>query len=162
MNFNIYISCPIATSQQILNDCIVAAGSLGQNVSVRYWVRGTTYNLDDVVNTCDAFVLMLPNNQFQCRIDSLPPGCKKELQQAVAHYRPLFIAYRDSSSEINFYGASIRNGMVSGITGSSIRLKEKIAPFAKVYQYKPLTEDQLEWKVIVPPATEERLLLLLL
>jgi hypothetical protein len=104
---------------------IEAAKKLGADVN--YWTRGTVYNEQDNIAACDAFVLVLPSEEFKHSIERLPAGCKHELMLAQRRGKNICLAYRPMTGIPSFYDTSISASTISGIGGSSRMLANTIA-----------------------------------
>lgn len=112
-----YISCPMSIPQWQL-DLVQKRLRDAGNTAV-FWQRGTTYGdkEKDWIDTCDAFVIVLPEFAWQYVRTSLPKGCKAELEQAVAKGKPVYVAYRGvSNNAVAVYRTDVSlNGYVKGI-----------------------------------------------
>lgn len=122
--FRIYISCPISILEITLHMYVKAAEKLGTEVD--YWRRGTSYCERGNIEKCDAFILVLPSEEFKHSIERLPAGCKQELMLAQRHGKNIYIAYRPMTAIPSFYEADIRHGLIGGIDGSSRMLASTI------------------------------------
>lgn len=127
--FRIYISCPIALPNRVLSKYVSAAEALKANVS--YWRRGTTYGELPNILACDAFVIILPQEQFNCSLSSLPPGCRLELKEAEKAGKSIYIGYTPADRKAKFYEAAVA-GAIRGVAGTSDNLPEII----KTYETK--------------------------
>lgn len=120
-NHGIYISCPQQTPFDevlIYQKLIKAEG----NFDVKFWNK-ISYN-PNLMNECDSFAIMLPNNKWTYDIDDLPSGCKKEVLNAIEEFHELLLCYK-SQQGYNIYKAEINNGIISGIPGTSDVLNQK-------------------------------------
>lgn len=116
-NFEIYISCPISLADAVLTKYVRAAKKL--DAEVHYWNRGSTYSETNNINVCNAFVLILPQEKWKERVNSLPNGCRLELSLAQKASKKIFIGYTTADGEVKFYEASLCDGYISGWAGSS-------------------------------------------
>ena len=90
---------------------------------ISYWDRKSQYdqNLFDSVNA-----VIVINNNFSFNCGDLAPGVSKELTEAYYNSKPVFVAYKNSNGQINFYSVDLKSGNgvmkvtgFSGIQGSS-------------------------------------------
>jgi len=69
------------------------------------------------IKYCDAFVIVLPNFDWQATFSSLPKGCKAELDSAIKQNKDIYIAYRGvMNNALAIYKADISlPGHIRGI-----------------------------------------------
>jgi hypothetical protein len=91
MKANVYISCPISVSSEDFSKVIGLVARMGGKP--QYWVRGTTYKGHEDIKTCDAFVLVTPNNEFALSLFNISSGCRFEINLANHNAKRLFLAY---------------------------------------------------------------------
>lgn len=102
---NVYISCPIAVPECILNSTINSVKSLGHYPN--YWKRGTFYDKTKAVERCDVFVIILNNNLWTINSDYLTFGCKQEFITAMRHNKKILLAYNSSMNGLGIYDTEI-------------------------------------------------------
>lgn len=108
----IYISCPLSVSEATLEAVAEKAGNNGE-YNVRYWDRrGKGYN-EKLLEDADLILFILPGNSFGLPFQALPVGLQSELIKAHVLQKPLAVAYRNTSGEMNIYKA-IYDGNVKG------------------------------------------------
>lgn len=128
--FSIYISCPIAEPKTVLLQFYNAICAINPGkTKTQYWNRLENYHYKEAIDKCNAFVLILPNNSSNCPVNNLPPGCVRELNQAVAQGRPLYIGYKTTQGEYNTYKAEIIGNNITGMAGTSDFLKDAVQAF---------------------------------
>lgn len=133
--YKAYISCPISIDWADMKAAIKQVET--EVDTVTYWKRNTTYN-QNFVRDCDVFILLLPNIKFKASRGSLPPGCRNELDRALASGKPIYIVYKAQhgwktyDTEIS-YG---HNAGISGLAGTSHRLANDNQLFADKYVEK--------------------------
>lgn len=94
----VYVSCPMTVSQTVLDKTMKHLENLG--VAARAWERGTPYKEEDSIKYCDAFIIILPNNDFECFYpDKLPSGTKKELNLAYDLDKEIYLSYLPMDSD---------------------------------------------------------------
>jgi len=128
---NYYISCPISVDQKFIDDCSATLYGMGaQPIS---WERGTPYDHQEDIDTCDGFVLILPENKFSMEVDDLPVGCRRELARAQKALRPICLSYKVMNGESKIFSSNINNpgrsgsgGFYAGRAGSQHLIKEMI------------------------------------
>lgn len=135
-----YISCPMSVSQQTLDSYVAYAKEhLGTN-DVHYWKRGTPYSKEvtqTVISAVDAFIVILPDNEFKFGINSLPSGTRSELLYAISvkeegllNNKEIFIAYTNKADGAMFYSASYnKEGLIQGVSGSKYNFREYCSNF---------------------------------
>ena len=106
-----YISCPVSVSESHLQAIAIYVNKC--RWEHRYWERGSgVYNEGKFIDTCDAFILVLPENKFQYNVELLSSGCRRELKRAMGARRKVFLAYSGMNG-IHIYTTTI-NQMISG------------------------------------------------
>jgi hypothetical protein len=116
-----------------------------------FWERGTTYGDKEKnwINTCDAFVIVLPEFAWQYVRTSLPKGCKTELEQAVFQNKSIYIAYRtQTNNSLAVYKADLSvNAHIRGVPQtydslgqSSLKAMSFEKPVGKPSQLMQLSE----------------------
>lgn len=117
--FSVYISCPISVPIGILKKFASIPKNISSNCRVSYWDRKETYHFSHTIENCDAFVMILPDNQWGRPIGILPPGCRKELDKAIAYHRPIYLGYINSLGNPTIYKADTNDNFIKGIKGTS-------------------------------------------
>lgn len=131
-NHKTYISCPVSVEENTLIRC--AREVVSQGSEPRYWERGRPYS-DEDLKTSNAFVLILPNNQFEARITNLPSGCKKELMQAHMLGIPIYLAYQlKTTKEIKIFDTTLTDLTIKGVQGTSRQLQIDIDEYSKIHK----------------------------
>jgi hypothetical protein len=93
-----------------------------------WWIRGTPYT-DTALRDADIFVLIPRSYVFDFTMDYMTTGCKKELQLAYELGKPLYMAYRKKSGQLNIYPISLDSlkvGRVRALSGKYLRKNEVI------------------------------------
>lgn len=164
--FNIYISCPQQTPFEQLLIYKGLIESKAENIRVKYWDR-IQYN-PNLMNECESFAIMLPNNKWNYHIEDLPSGCKKEVLNAIKESHELLLCYK-SLSGYNIYKAEVSNGVISGIAGTSDVLNQRkyedtsIGAYGKQLKKSDFQIKELDSYITHLPSTnpDPRLLLLM-
>jgi len=115
----IWISCPISVPQVKL--AAFKAYLERHFPQVDTWDRESKYS-DRGLDSSDAVVFMLPNNEFRYGIENLPVGLKSELKRARDGKKKILIGYyRATSKEWAVYDAKFtRKPSYSGAWGRTI------------------------------------------
>lgn len=127
-----YVSCPLSVPQQTLDKYTQKLRGWITHDKVWWYQRGSAYKevfFNKVIQDADAFILVLPNNEFKLPIERLTAGCKRELIHALNNNKPTYLAY-EAASGFNIYEAVIEmNGssketlynsaIFSGVAGTS-------------------------------------------
>ena len=138
MNFSAYISCHIAMPWDTLMDVAsVVECSFSKNVEPIYWDRESPYQ-ENILPNSDCFIMISPGLKWSYYIQSLPPGCRKELKKAIKLGIPIYTVYKTSSKAIRIYETHIEDNYVCGITGTSDSLN-----FLK--KSKPMNNKREKW-----------------
>jgi hypothetical protein len=103
---NVYISCPIAVPEFILNSAINSVKSMGHFPN--YWQRGSFYDKTKAVERCDVFVLILKDNLWTINSDNLTFGCKQEFYTAMRHNKKILLAYNSSMNGLGIYDTELK------------------------------------------------------
>jgi hypothetical protein len=118
---SVYISCPLAIPESTHQLLIKTINStcIANNVICEWWVRGTKYN-ESLLTDANVFVLILPDNQFECEFEHLPIGCKKELEKVRSLNKRIFIGYFSKmANKYCVYDAGFTLTTIFGIPGTS-------------------------------------------
>jgi hypothetical protein len=115
---SVYISCPISVKEEFLDQVYKFIGN-ELEVDANLWERGSSYGIyeEDVINDCDGFVLIPPNNEFRLHISKLPSGCRKELNLAIESGSEIFLAYK-AKEGLHIYPVTIIGDILSGVSGT--------------------------------------------
>ena len=115
----IWISCPISVPQGKL--AAFKAYLERHFPQVDSWDRESKYS-DRGLDSSDAVVFMLPNNEFRYDVESLPVGLKSELKRARDGAKKILIGYyRATSKEWAVYDAKFtRKPSYNGAWGRTI------------------------------------------
>jgi hypothetical protein len=118
---SIYFSVPVSENF----NTFLSAIKKYKDFSHYFWDRDSLY-YPSYLQKADLFVLVLPEYAWDRSVNTLPVGCKKELEFAVKYGKPIFILYksRDGRGEYNIYNAEIYQlpsgtKMIRGIPGTS-------------------------------------------
>lgn len=126
--FKAYISCPVSIPRCDLKS-FVSHIAAEYNCEVKAWDRDGRYSDHDLV-TCNAFLIVLPEVSWKYSMDSLPSGCKKELQKAMDLDIPVYLVYKVSTGDIKVYQNRIyNNSIIEGISCSSYKFREAVDKF---------------------------------
>lgn len=90
------------------------------SVSVTYWDRGRDYGSSgevEAIKNCDAFIIVLPFNDFKMPIQKMPSGIYGELTKAMKLGKRIILAY-ESSEGPKFYETVIDKLMLAGLPGT--------------------------------------------
>ena len=102
-------------------------------MEVSFWDRSSIYS-DASLRNADVFLLVAPNNGFKFPFSSLPPGCQKELNQAISLKKSIYLIYTPTSSTVpepktyTLYVSSDKR-VVEGLPGSTGSLPSRIEEF---------------------------------
>lgn len=117
----LYLSCPMGISLQKLveveRDLTTKYGDVFR---IKRWARESPYDKSSLTSS-SVFVVMLPNNCFDYKIDNLPLGTKTELEYAIQNGMKIYIAYKKVFNEIQFYTAKIIDGRIYGTPGNYLQ-----------------------------------------
>ena len=130
----------MSVSGSILASHVKATQSMG--AAVTYWDRSSSYGLKKNVQTCDAFILVLPGNALNYLMSELPIGCRRELAEARSCSREIYIAYT-ANGKSSFYKASIFGNKIKGLIETFYKLASAVVIF-KLEQNKSDTSIDLE------------------
>jgi len=159
--FLVYISCPASVSINYLLKIADYIRLLG--AEVKFWNRMQTYNLEDTIRTCDAFLLITHDNSWNTFGRDLSPGCQKELRVALDSKREIFKAYKNTSLETNMYSTLIDSNcdFIEAVSGTKNILQKYISnhTFLNAASKNPCSEVIIN-QFITPKIIESRLLLL--
>lgn len=117
----VYIIAPLTTEwKEVL--ALKAKILIRPITEVSFYNRGTRYTEESLRNA-DKVIIMLPNNKFSYRIDSLPMSSKAELESARNLGKKIYLGYR-SSEGMNIYSIDFREDIskfqtIFGIGGTS-------------------------------------------
>ena len=114
---NVYISCPISVSLNVLKDTANLISKEGANPV--YWNRFDKYNHENDIKSCDAFVLINENNAFKKGTYSLPIGCLKELKVAIVNKRDLYLSYESANGRYLYQISTSDSEIVTGLPGTT-------------------------------------------
>lgn len=162
MSKSVYISCPIAVSQSVLDE-FAETVELIPNVVARYWERGTRYD-QRYFDTSDAYLFILPGNKFDCVSGELPIGLKRELQDAYESGKKIYVGYIAKDGCYNIYSADTNGRNIKGIAGTTHDLYDwanSTTGYA-LPKYDPITFEEKKAKVDTGNiALDSRLVLML-
>jgi len=117
----IYYSLPamLDSTSHIFNSTAKQLRTRFENVKCSKW-QGGSYN-PNLLDNCDIFVFTTLNNKFKFYDEDLPSGVRKELRRAKELGKKIFLIYKVSDGDINFYEISFnkQTGFVDGIPGTS-------------------------------------------
>ena len=121
----VYISCPMTVLQETLDKVIALVKQSG--VDPMYWRKGSPYDpgtFMNIIQRCDAFVIILPGLAWSAKGQAMTSGSRKEMNIAYNAGVPIYLAYQNKYDGIGLYSVRIeaaRTGegvyIVSEITG---------------------------------------------
>ena len=162
MSKSVYISCPIAVSESVL-DKFADTVELVSNVVARYWERGTKYD-QRYFDTSDAYLFILPGNKFECVSGELPIGLKRELEAAYESGKKIYVGYIAKDGSYNIYSAETNGRNIRGIAGTTHDLYNWASSTTgyALPKYDPITFEEKKAKVDTGNiALDSRLVLML-
>lgn len=117
----LYLSCPMTIPLEKLvaveRDLTARYGDVFR---IKRWARESPYDKSSLTSS-SVFVVMLPNNCFNYKINNLPLGTKTELEYAIQTGMKIFIAYKKVFNEIQFYKVKIIDGHIVGSSGNYLQ-----------------------------------------
>lgn len=106
-----YISCPLSVSEGDLEKVIQKTKEFNLD-RVYYYKKGTAYDTeayDRIIQSHDAFILVLPNFAWAMDYDKMTSGCRRELKIARDAKRKMYLAYKTTSGLVNIYVMEIEH-----------------------------------------------------
>lgn len=121
MQNKIFISAPLSVEWSTVANLATMIKNKGYKVF--YWDRYAKYNPMEL-DTSDAVVFILPNNQMSCSYNELPIGLKTELARAFSLDKKIYVARAsrfptDSDPGFSIYNAQTNGKWIQGIDGTS-------------------------------------------
>lgn len=104
-----YISCPMTVPKSDLDETIKLVQSYG--VMAHWWSKGTDYDekyYKEVIEDCNAFIVILPGMAWSCKADKMTSGSRKETTLAISAEIPIYIAYRNRTEGLGIYAADVK------------------------------------------------------
>ena len=93
--------------------------------NVTVWDRNYgNYQAPDFGNA-NIVVFMLPLNKFGYTKIHLPNGLKKELEEAIANGKQMYIAYKLADGKLSIYESRVNGGVFEAISGTSGNIFEE-------------------------------------
>lgn len=161
MSKSVYISAPVSLDRGTV---VKYYDQLSELFRVNIWKKGTTYDYN-MVHKSDIFVLLTTSNSLAMDMRYLPSGCARELKEAIALGKPIYLGYQTKAGDIYIYEAYIYGNTLSGITGTGGSIFRTHAP-TKESESEDVVSDVLyeevptvHWKSFL--AYDRRILLLL-
>jgi len=154
-----YISCPVSVDYE---NILYVEELIRQNDSdaqVIYWERNSLYR-DYWIEECDHFIIMLPDNKFECVVENLPSGVLRELRRAEKMKKSICMAYKNITyKKWNIYNTCRSMFSIGGLAGTPNRVFSNLPKVPQVESKKyPLTPKEC---YSAPTMQEKRLLLFL-
>jgi hypothetical protein len=88
-----------------------------KDFEVKLWDRKDFY--PEYFQNANEVVFMLPDNEFNYSIDSLPIGVKRELKEALRSGKKTYVAYITSGGDYNIYEAEANGLIFGGVKGTA-------------------------------------------
>ena len=114
MSKSVYISAPVSLDRGTV---VKYYEQLSEVFRVNIWKRGTTYDYSMVHNS-DIFVLLTPHNSWTMNKNYLPSGCARELKEAIALDKPIYLGYQTQSGDVYIYETDIYGTTLTGVAGT--------------------------------------------
>jgi hypothetical protein len=134
-NKRIYISCPIAVDKKVLVDFSKLVDAINGLTSC-YWERGSIYD-QNMFDTSDAYLFILPYNRFKADNSDLPIGLRRELLSAYKTGKKIFIGYITKSGEYTVYSAKTNGSDIEGIPGTTHEISSLVEKeFSDYFDYE--------------------------
>lgn len=114
MSKSVYISAPVALDRSTV---IQYYEQLSEVFRVKTYIKGTVYD-SNVVKNSDIFVLLTPHNSWTMNKNHLPSGCARELKEAIALDKPIYLGYRTKSGDVYIYETDIYGTTLTGVAGT--------------------------------------------
>jgi hypothetical protein len=108
MQNKVYISAPIAMEWSTVLSYKSKLDALG--FDVKLWDRNFRNYRKEDFDSADTVVILLPNNKFNGSQRDLPIGVCKEISDAYAQSKSIFIGYTPNSGVPEFYRAGVELG----------------------------------------------------
>jgi hypothetical protein len=106
------------------------------------WDRESRYDNSDLYKS-DIFLLLTSDNSWHIDTKYLPSGCKRELNQALAAGKPIYIGYKTKAGTVAIYETSLTRTMLSGVAGTGGSIFRTHAPVEQ-----PRTAREVEERVM--------------
>lgn len=120
-DINLYISCPVTVPlERLVGIESDLTAKYGDVFRIKRWARRSPYDKSSLTSS-SVFVIILPNNCFDYKIDNLPLGTKTELEYAIQNGMKIYIAYKRVFNEIQFYETTLLNGRICGSPGNYLQ-----------------------------------------
>lgn len=121
----VYLAVPMQVPNEWLKNAVKALNNKG--ITVYYWEKGTEYNTTEfgrVIHHSHAIVVMLPDNAFKMKINSIPAGTRSELTKAIEFGKSVYLSYC-SAMNVNLYATDhdqtfSRDCILSGVAGTTV------------------------------------------
>lgn len=126
MQNKVYISAPITMEWSTVLSYKLKLDALG--FDVKLWDRNFSNYRKQDFDSADTVVILLPNNKFNGSQRDLPIGVCKEISEAYAQSKSIFIGYTPNSGVPEFYRAGVQLGSrgyftIRGEGGSTTAIK---------------------------------------
>jgi len=138
-NKRIYISCPIAVDEEVLDEFAELVDSI-DGLTSYHWERGTRYD-QRMFDTSDAYLFILPYNKFKASYHELPIGLKRELGVAYGTGKKIFVGYITKSGEFAIYSAKTNGNDIEGIPGTTNEISSLVGNVVTT-KYNPTTFEE--------------------
>lgn len=139
VNKRIYISCPIAVDEDVLDEFADLVDSI-DGLTSYHWERGTRYD-QRMFDTSDAYLFILPYNKFKASYHELPIGLKRELGAAYDTGKQIFVGYITKSGEFAIYSARTNGNDIEGIPGTTNEISSLVGDVVTT-KYDPTTFEE--------------------
>jgi len=140
-NKRIYISCPIAVDEDVLDEFSELVNGI-EGLTSYHWERGTRYD-QRMFDTSDAYLFILPNNRFEANNTQLPIGLKRELEAAYKTGKKIFVGYQTKSGEKAIYSATTNGFHIGGIAGTTHEISSLVDNVLTT-KYDPITFGEIK------------------
>jgi len=129
----IYLSIPVTIDNRdkVIDTMIsnIVGLKVGPTLILDHWKPGWIYDKQSV-SKADIFIFAHPSNSFKFNLMTLPSGVLREFEQARMLGKQIFLAYKNTANEINFYKITANGSTISGMAGTTnglaIRLEQEI------------------------------------
>lgn len=114
MSKSVYISAPVSLDRGTV---VKFYEHISEVFRVNIYKVGTVYD-SNVVKNSDIFVLLTPHNSWTMNKNHLPSGCARELKEAIALDKPIYLGYQTKSGDVYIYETDIYGTTLNGLAGT--------------------------------------------
>lgn len=100
---------------------------------VFHWDRTSEYD-QNLFDSCDTVIFLLPNNRFESRHIDLPTGLKSELRRAYEQSKNILLGYKNLFGEHQFFETETNGQYIKAIPGTEGALKRIVEKTEKKCQ----------------------------